>query len=381
MLQLGCQRGQLSVTMAKRVSLSTEEDELQRSQSVVAAIHDMLNEGGFRGKQVVTCLPNDAWNVTSVRLDPADSTKTGAELNKEAAYRFGLDPEIDSIRYLPAGQITHGDQVKQEMILFGAEDEQIRRHIALLEESRLVPVGIDPLPCALFRAYARQMRRQGDREQAVMYVHVGSRDSTVVFGIQGEICFIKQIPIGAVHVDREIADKLNVSMEEAQRMRLSLQDSGQEGRTLKGPDAPLKGKSQVRQTLEPEPEKTAASSLDQSTRQVLLDPMNSIAEQLINEISLCLRYYAVTFRGQRVGSALVSGVGADTPLLMESFRRLLPLEVGVAQSFRGLKSLGRLSQDRPAEWTIAIGLALKGIEAASSRSEEKSKTNQLISVG
>ena len=109
--------------------------------------------------------------------------------------------------------------------------------------------------------------------------------------------------------------------------------------------------------------------------------MNSIAEQLINEISLCLRYYTVTFRGQRVGSALVSGVGADTPLLMESFRRLLPLEVGVAQSFRGLKSLGRISQDRPAEWTIAIGLALKGIEAARSRSEEKSKTNQLISVG
>ena len=381
MLQLGYQQGQLSVTMAKRVSLSIEEDEPLRSQSVVAAIHHMLDEGGFRGKQVVTCLPNDAWNVTSVRLDLADSTKTGAELNREAAYRFGLDPEVDSIRYLPAGQIHHGDQVKQEVILFGAEDERIRRHIALLEESRLVPVGIDPLPCALFRAYTRQMRRQGDREQAVMYVHVGSRESTVVFGIKGEICFIKQIPIGAVHVDREIADKLNVSMDEAQRMRLSLQHSGQEGHTLKGPDASLKGKPQVRQTQEPESEKTAAARLDQSTRQVLLDPMNSIAEQLINEISLCLRYYTVTFRGQRVGSALVSGVGADTPLLMDTFRRLLPLEVGVAQSFRGLKSLGRLSQDRPTEWTIAIGLALKGIEAARSQSEEKSKTNQLISVG
>ena len=145
--------------------------------------------------------------MTSVRVDPAYAAKTGAELTKEAAYRFGLDPEVDSIRYLPAGQIQHGDQVKQEMILFGAEDARIRRHIALLEESRLVPVGIDPLPCALFRGYARQMRRQRDKEQAVMYVHVGSRDSTVVFGIQGEICFIKQIPSGAVTGDREIAEK------------------------------------------------------------------------------------------------------------------------------------------------------------------------------
>ena len=379
MLQLGYQQGQLSVTMAKRVSLSTEEDEPQRRQSVVAAIHGILDEGGFRGKQVVTCLPNDAWKVTSVRMDPADSTKTGAELNKEAAYRFGLDPEVDSIRYLPAGQIQHGDQVKQEMILFGAEDARIRRHIALLEESRLVPVGIDPLPCALFRGYARQMRRQRDKEQAVMYVHVGSRDSTVVFGIQGEICFIKQIPIGAVHVDREIADKLNVSMEEAMRMRLSLQHSAGDGHTLKGPDA--SGQPQVRQTQEPESEETMAAGLDQSTQQVLLDPMNSVAEQLIHEISLCLRYYTVTFRGHRVGSALVSGGGADTPLLMDTFRRHLPLDVDVVKSFRGLKSLGRLSKERPTEWAIAIGLALKGIEAARPQGEEKPKTNQLISVG
>lgn len=381
MLQLGYKQGQLAVTMAKRVSLSTEEDEPQRKQSVVAAIHGMLEEGGFRGKQVVTCLPNDAWKVTSVRLDPADSVRTGAELNKEAAYRFGLDPEVDAIRYLPAGEIRHGDQVKQEMILFGAEDGRIRSHISFLEESRLVPVGIDPLPCALFRGHIRQMRRQRDKEQAVMYVHVGSRDSTVVFGIQGEICFIKQIPIGVVHVDREIADKLDVSMEEAQRMRLSLRHSARDGHTLAGPDVSSRGKPQARPAQEPDSGKTAAASLDQATRQALLDPMNSIAEQLINEISLCLRYYTVTFRGQRVGSALVSGVGADTPLLIDTFRRHLPFGVGVVESFRGLKSLGRLSQDPPTEWAIAIGLALKGIEAARSQREEKPKTNQLISVG
>ena len=381
MLQLGYKQGQLSVTMAKRASLSSEEDESQRMKSVVAAIGDMLGEGGFRGKEVVTCLPNDAWKVTSVRLDPADSTKIAAELNKEAATRFGLDPEVDAIRYLPAGQIHHGDQVKQEMILFGADDGRIRGHIALLEEATLAPVGIVPLPCALFRGHIRQLRRQRDKEQAVMYVHVGSRDSTVVFGVQGEICFIKQIPIGAAHVDREIADKLSVSVEEAQRMRLSLQHSAGEGYTLNGPDASLRDKPQVRPTQTSESQETSAGRLDPSTRQALLDPMNSIAGQLNHEISLCLRYHTVTFRGQRIGSALVSGVGAETSLLMDTFRRHLPCEVSVAQSFRGLKSLGGLAKDRPAEWAIAIGLALKGIEGARPRSEETSKTNQLISVG
>ena len=96
----------------------------------------------------------------------------------------------------------------------------------------------------------------------------------------------------------------------------------------------------VEQTTDPQ--ETSAGRLDLSTRQVLLDPMNSIAGQLNHEISLCLRYHTVTFRGQRIGSALLSGVGAETSLLMDTFRRHLPCEVSVAQSFRGLKSLGGL---------------------------------------
>jgi len=381
MIQLGYKQGQLSVIKAKRGSLSIGEDEPQRDESVVAAIHAILDEGGFRGKKVVTCLPNDAWKVASVRLDPGDSDKIDAEIDQEAANRFGLNPEVDAVRHLPAGQIRHGDQVKQELILFGAADEHIRRHIKLIEASKLVPVGIDPLPCALFRGHSRLMRRQRDQEQAVMYVHVGSRFSTVVLGIHGEICFVKQIPIGAAHVDREIAGKLNVSVEEARRMRVSLELGTQTDPTLKGPDTPPRSTSQPQSKHPGETEEEGPLALDETTKQVLLDPMNSIAEQLIHEISLCLRYYTVTFRGQRVGPAQVSGMGANTPLLLDTLRRHLPCEVEVAQSFQGLKLSGRLSRDLPAEWAIAIGLALKGIEPIQAQRAENPQVNQLISVG
>lgn len=164
-------------------------------------------------------------------------------------------------------------------------------------------------------------------------------------------------------------------------MRLSLQEASRMRPTLSGPDRSAEHDGDVARQTDAPTDGGEPPDLDQTTRQVLLDAMNSVAEQLIHEISLCLRYYTVTFRGQRVGSALVSGVGAETPLLLDTCKRHLPCDVAVAQSFRGLRKVGRLSREGQTEWAIAIGLALKGIESAAPEQEDVPRTSQLISVG
>ena len=198
MIQLAINDGHISVLEANklRVDPHIDGDAGERRSFVISAIKQMLAEGNFRGRNVISCLPNDGLKITSLRLAEAETSDIEQTLRKEAAQRFGLDPDNDGINYMVAGNVRQGDEIKNELILFAADGEAIKSHIGMLEEARLRPVAIDTVPCALFRSFERSLRRQEDKEHTVVFVDLGSRFTTVVFGRGGEISFVKQIPIG-----------------------------------------------------------------------------------------------------------------------------------------------------------------------------------------
>jgi len=108
-------------------------------------------------------------------------------------------------------------------------------------------------------------------------------------------------------------------------------------------------------------------SLDAATRRLVVDALNVTSEQLAGEVSLCLRYYTVTFRGKRVERAVVAGGGAYEQVLRDVLRRHLSVEVEVAEPLRGFE----LDRDRIdnagtegfADLALAVGLSLKGWES------------------
>ncbi|GAH68580.1 unnamed protein product, partial [marine sediment metagenome] len=260
------------------------------------------------------------------------------------------DPDKDTINYVLAGNVQQGDEIKNELILFAADDETIKNHIGMLEEAQLRPVAIDTIPCALFRSFERSLRRQEDREHTVVFVDVGSRFTTVVFGRGGEISFVKQIPIGGEKFNREIAAKLGISINEAETLRgkLRMERAGAEP-YFQGTPA----------------QNTANEGrLDASTRQVMVDAISAAAEELAREISLCFRYYTVTFRGKRVERAVFAGGEAYEGILLNVLRRQLAVEIEVAQPLKGFDMMNvNFDSDKRGllcEWAVAVGLSLKG---------------------
>ena len=221
MIQLAVNEGHISILAADKVHIDAgiNGDGEERRSFVISAIKQMLAEGNFRGRNVVSCLPNGRLKITSLRLAEAETQEIEQVLRKEVGQRFGLDPDKDTINYVLAGNVRQGDEIKNELILFAADDETIKNHIGMLEEAQLRPVAIDTIPCALFRSFERSLRRQEDREHTVVFVDVGSRFTTVVFGRGGEISFVKQIPIGGEKFNREIAAKLGISINEAETLR------------------------------------------------------------------------------------------------------------------------------------------------------------------
>lgn len=373
MIQLDIDDEQVSVIAADEARIDTgiNGDEKARKDFVVSAIKGMLARGGFQGRNVVSCLPSGKLKITSLRLAEAERYDIEQALRKEVAQRFDLDPDNDSMDYMVAGSVRQGDEVKNELILFATDNETIKNHIAMLEESGLKPVAIDTIPCALFRCFERSLRRQEDRDRTAVFVDVGSRFTTVVFGRAGEISFVKQIRIGGQKFTNEIAAKLGINVSEAEILREALRaDSG-----LFSPKSDMSEKAPGEN----------CQNIDMSTRQIMVDAVSTVAEDLVREISLCLRYYTVTFRGKRVERAVFAGGGAYEDILLNILKRRLAIEIELAQPLRGFDlTNGRINTDFNSdthglfcEWAVAVGLGLKGWERiASGRRQAKSESRE-----
>ena len=356
MIQLSINEGHISVIAADetRFDAGINNDQQTGNDFIVSSMKRMIANGGFLGRNVVTCLPSDKLKITSLRLAEADNYSIEQALRREVAHRFGLDPEKDSMDYMVAGSVRQGDEIKNELILFATDSETIKDHIATLEQADLRPVAIDTIPCALFRSFERSLRRQEDRDRTAVFVDVGSRFTTVVFGREGEISFIKQIQIGGQKFTKEIAAKLGISNAEAEMLQEALRvDPGL-----------LSLKADIGEQAPAE----SWHNIDMSTRQVMVDAVSAVANDLVKEISLCLRYYTVTFRGKRVERAVFAGGGAYEDILLNILKRKLAVEIELAQPLRGFDlSNGRIKvnfdSDRRGlfcEWAVAVGLALKG---------------------
>lgn len=356
MIQLSINGEHISVLAADeaRIEHSINSDEQSRRSFIISAVRRMLSRGNFQGKNVVSCLPSGKLKITSLRLPETETDEIEHALRKEVAQRFGLDPEKDSMDYVIAGNVRQGDEIKNELILFAIDKETIQDHIKMLSEAGLKPLAIDTIPCALFRSFERSLRRQEDRNCTVVFVDVGSRVTTVVFGREGKISFVKEIPIGGEKFNQEVAAKLNISIGEADMLRDALRME--------------RGLSMPKHDSTTQESSVNGQEMDASTRQIMVDAVSAVVEELAREISLCLRYYTVTFRGKRVERAVIAGGGAYEDILLSVLRRHLTVEIEVAQPLRGFDLSSKrtnlnFDSDRRGflcEWAIAVGLSLKG---------------------
>ena len=242
----------------------------------------------------------------------------------------------------------------------------------MIEEAGLRPADIDVVPCALFRSFERSLQRQEDRERTMVFVDVGGRFTTVVFGHGREISFVKQIPIGGEKFNQEIATKLGVSINEAQMLRgkLRMERTANAERGFRA-----SGRGSAGQDEDLKNHEAPLGELDASTRQVMVDAIGTVAEQLAREISLCFRYYTVTFRGKRVERAVFSGGEAYEKILLNVLKRQLAVEIEMAQPLKGFDMMNvNFGNDRRGllcEWAVAVGLGLKGWDWEKEREKER----------
>jgi type IV pilus assembly protein PilM len=214
------------------------------------------------------------------------------------------------------------------VILLACHRPVLQRILGIAEETGLRAAAIDVEPNALLRCYAKQLRRDEDQERRVIYVHVGASVTTALIARGPDAVFVKYLDVGGRHLDEAVARHLQMTLADASALRRHNGDRRAEQR---------------------DPE--VARSIAESIRPVL--------EDLVAGLSMCIRYYSVTFRGQPLAQLILGGGEASETLKQWLATRLdVPCQLGdPLRSYEKPASAGRATQ-----WDVAAGLALRSLD-------------------
>jgi type IV pilus assembly protein PilM len=343
MIQVEAVGTSLEVTAAAKMPLPAEvrSDPNLRMPLASGLIRQMLRQNPFRGRNVVAALPREVVHMKNLRLPTMPAAELPAVIEFEARNVFPFDTDAARVHYLSAGDVRQGTEVRQEVILFAAKNDDVNDVVEHLHRAGAVIESLDVEPCALYRSVERFIRRKEDEGDVHVMVDVGVRRSQVVIGRGRDISFIKPIDIGGYHFHDAVSRKLGITIEEAEALRRRLFEAGA---TTAAADA-----------------NDPAGRRD-PVRQAVFDATRGPMEELGREISLCLRYYSVTFRGHRPTRLRLVGGEACDPQLQTLLNAALVIPVEVGRPLYSVNTRRMKPTDRRGamcEWALALGLSLR----------------------
>jgi type IV pilus assembly protein PilM len=303
------------------------DDETPKStpDAIAEALRRAREAGEFRGRDAVLSLSHRTLHFQNVRLPKAEGAEMERQIHQEAARRFPFPVAEAEIRYLDVADVRQTSAVLREVIILAAQRTAIDAALEGIEAAGLTPVSIDAEPLALLRGYAAQFRREEDQQQRTMYVHLGYSRLAIMIAEAEQALFVKYVETGGKHLDEAAAGGMGMKVSDAAGLRRHNGD---------------------RRADQQDPE--IARSIAQAIRPVL--------EKMITELSMCVRYHSVTFRGKPI-ARMVLGGSEGTAALAESLASRLNLKCELSQPFRRFTKIS--IPGRPGQWDLAIGLALR----------------------
>ncbi len=294
----------------------------------------------------------------------------------EAAKAVQLPSSREILHVLPRGYIVDGQEgivdpvgmtgvrleVDTHLVTGGAT--AIRNLYKCVEE-----LGVE-IESMVFGGLASAYSSLSDTEKelGVVLVDIGGGTTDVAIFVEGALSYSSVIPIGAINITKDVAAGLRVSLESAEKIKISLSE------TPKMPALPLNEEH-------PKPKKAEdADEIDLSglglpeemksvSKKTLVD---GIVKPRLNEIftMVGLEIKRSGFGGMTPSGIVLTGGGALTVGAVESARRNLamPVHVGIPGKMSGL-----IDEIVSPAFSASVGLLLYGAKS------EKASTGSMLS--
>lgn len=345
LLQVREQGGQLKAIGAARVDApgppASNDSRAVDATALTAQIREAFISGGFRGRGCVVSLPRTDICIQSIRLPKMSDEELHQSATWEAAQRFGFDRTAMEVDFIRTGASLQTGENREEVILIAASHAAINARLQPILAAGLRPIALDTGFAALVRGFSRQARREADRAHIRVIVEVGYSGSTVLILRGDQVAFCKPINIGGEQFNQAVAEHLQMDERAAADLRGARIASGIDGEPT-----------------------------DPATDRAVYDAVRPLMGDLVKEVTLCLRYYGVTFRGHPPENIILTGGDGLEPRLGEVMAQACKTPVGFDDSIGTLgdligtiRSALNRTPGPAASWTVAMGLSLRGLPA------------------
>lgn len=350
--QLKPRGGGLEVNALARIDLpagGVRPDDPGRLDALVELIARKVQSGGFSGKRCAISLDDRMVRTRSVRQPRMPLNELDAAARLDAPGRLGY-PDGDSceVGWLLAGEVRQNDDIRDEVIYVGSERQPIERLVYALSGAGLRPMSIEPGFTACTRCFTRSLRRAADQSTVQLIVDIGLETTGVILTRGRSVAFYKQLEMGGAALTRAASERLGLepaTVDDLRRRRM-------------------------------QPDAGGSAGVDPKVDRALYDAVRPLMGDLAHEVSLCVRYYSVTFRGAKPERCILAGGEAAEPRLAECFQDALHLSTGVGRPLEELTSPNRTNarvRGSGAEWATSVGLSLRGRDDAKARRRAAAK--------
>lgn len=295
-------------------------------------IKRMIREGNFKSKNVYASIPAFGGLIMAVEL-PEMKDEDLAQAIKFEAHKYiptSLDEVAlswDVVEKKDGSRLKNGDQPsggvaggqdKMQVLLVAAPKSQVVKYEKLVKDAGLELKAIEVESFSLARSLV------GSDPGNFVIVDIGSRVCNIVLVEKGIIKSNRNIDAGGNDITRTIARGLNIDEERAEKMKLT-------GDFFKKETA------------------------------INFAPLDAIGE----EIKRVLAAYYKEEKEMRIDGIILSGGSADFKGLPEYFTSKLNIKTMVGNPLGRIEYDKRLEgklNERKTQFSVALGLALKGVE-------------------
>jgi len=311
---------------------AVRDGDVQEVNNVANALRQLWKDAGFKTKDVVFGVANHKVLARELAVPKMPIARIRESLPFQVQDLLPVPVSEALLDFYPvsegegeAGPVIHG-------LLIAAVKEPIEQKVAAARLAGLNPVGVDLVPFALSRVLLTGEAAEG----TVALMDVGEVTTIVVVARDGVPSFVRIIPAGGSDVTRALADRLDLPIEEAERLKRMVG-------LVASPKAP--------------------EGLSTNSYEAVLEIVFSVTSELLSGLRNTLAYFSAN-GGDRVQRILLTGGAGRMPGFSAALAELTRIDVSEGSPLGSL-ALARGLQDHEPEtgWqsmAVAVGLASGG---------------------
>ena len=362
----------------------------ERFEFLAREMPEVLRENHFRGNRLVLAPFSQHMLVQHIGVPSGDADRAESVIRLQIAIGLGCDPAALVVRTSEVCETTRDGTAKVEHISFAMSRDDVMRYVELARRTKLNVVGVHGEISALVHAFDHVNRRAEDENISTMYVDLGYGGTKVAICHGAKLVFAKSISIAGRTIDTRLSEVRRCSLSDARAARLAegikpirigspapmnavpaataaatAADGGMA--ILRAAAAKAEADNAVTMTASDRRGAGAAPALGSAVpagaASNLTNEVRETVESLSDELSMCARYHATTFRDRRIDRVVfLGGEARDTGLCQSLASGLrLPAKVGDPMArflINGAAPKGLPdAQGTHPGWAVACGLA------------------------